>query len=703
MIEYGKLEFNDDRFFKKKGKKNKPTSDTIYSFDIEVSSLFKLDGVWQSFDYSVDQKTYAEVEKAGVPYIWMFGVEDKVYYGRDFRDFKKVLIQISNPYLHKIIWVHNLSYEFQFLLDIIGDYTIDNMCCRDALKPISFSIKELNIEFRCSYMLTNMSLDNASKEYGNVYKRTGTYDYNLARGKDTPLTRTEKLYCKYDILSLWSIIKYYRDVKYGHIANIPLTSTGEVRKNLRDNLDYWYFVNKSWKLVPDKNMYLRLMATFAGGYTHANMIHANRVMYGVTSMDIASSYPATMVTEKYPCRPFMEYNEERYNTLKKYDSHCWFFEVEIRNMRSKYYNHYVSYSKIKDYDIPSLITDNGRVVQCDYFTTWCTDIDLELIQQNYECDIKLLQIYGAKKDYLDLRIIKFVLDQYKGKTTLKNVPGMEDLYRVKKANNNCIYGLTVTNALKNSAKYGKHKDKLTGEDEIGWYKIDYRDGEKFDEFVNETLEKMKSSYSNLMFYAVGLWVTSYARRNLYSTLLKIDKDIIYTDTDSLKYLNNHDDIFEEYNNKMIEKYKATIKHYPSLTLDDFMPVDSKGNKRPIGFYEFDGYYEEFKTLGAKKYAYRDSTGLHITVSGVSKNGVTALNDDINNFHKGFKWGYEDSGKLTHLYNNEQVPFEFKDYRGQTQVSNQIHGVVLQPTTYTLGLTSEYEALINEEYDRRFRE
>ena len=75
MIEYGKLEFNDDRFFKKKGKKNKPTSDTIYSFDIEVSSLFKLDGVWQSFDYSVDQKTYTEVEKAGVPYdlmeIWI--------------------------------------------------------------------------------------------------------------------------------------------------------------------------------------------------------------------------------------------------------------------------------------------------------------------------------------------------------------------------------------------------------------------------------------------------------------------------------------------------------------------------------------------------------------------------------------------------------------------------------------------------------
>ena len=702
MLEYGKLEFSDDVFFKKKGKKNKVTSDTIYTFDIEVSSLFKLDGVWQSFDYSRDQKEYSGVEKAGVPYIWMFGVEDKVYYGRDFRDFKKVLLKISNPILHKIIWVHNLSYEFQFLLDLISDYKIENMVCRDALKPISFNIKELNIEFRCSYMLTNMSLDNASKEYGTEYKRTGTYDYNKARGKDTPLSKTEMLYCEYDIRSLHSVIKYYRK-KYIHLANCPLTSTGEVRKNMRDHLDFWYFYNKTWKQVPDRLMYLRLKATFAGGYTHANMIHANRVQYGVTSKDIASSYPAVLVTEKYPCRPFKEYSEERYKQLSVYDSHCWVFMVEIRNLKSKYYNHYISYSKVVDYDIPSMVTDNGRVVECDHFTLWITEVDLELIKENYNCDIKFLQIFGAVKDYLDLRIIKFVLDQYKGKTELKGVEGMEDLYRVKKANNNCVYGVSCTDKIKGSANYGPHIDRNTKEKVTGWYKLDYRDGEKFDKFVDKTLNELKTSYSNLLSFSTGLYCTCYARRNLYSVLLQIDSDQCYADTDSLKYLNNHDDIFEKYNNNMIEKYKAVIKHYPSLTLDDFMPKDINGNKRPIGFYEDDGYYEEFKTLGAKKYAYRDKKGLHITVSGVSKSGVTALNDDINNFKKGFKWGYEESGKLTHVYNNTQIPFEFKDYKGKTQVSNQIHGVVLQPTTYTLGITSEYESLINEEYDRRFRD
>ena len=702
MLEYGKLQFNDDKWYKKKGKNNKVTSDTIYTFDIEVSSLFKLDGKWQAFDYDRPQVDYSGIEKAGVPYIWMFGVNDMVYYGRDFKDFKKVLVKISNIALHKVIWVHNLSYEFQFLLDLLDEYTIDKMCCRDALKPISFNIKELNIEFRCSYMLTNMSLDNAAKEYGKVLKKTNTFNYDLERGSTTELSKTELLYCEYDCKSLESVIRYYLG-KYDHIACIPLTSTGEVRKNLRDHLDYWYFVNNPWKLVPSKDIWLRLMACFAGGYTHANMILANRVLYNVKSKDIASSYPAVMVTEKFPVSQFKPYTYTRYQMLNKYDSYAWFFEVRITGLKSLYYNHYISYSKIYDYDQRSLVTDNGRVAACNEFTMWCTDVDLELIKLNYECNVEFLQIYGAYKDYLDLRVIRFILDQYKGKTELKGVKGMEDVYRVKKANNNCIYGMTVTNALKNSAKYGHHIDKLTGEDVIGWYKLDYRDADAFDEFVDDTLDQLKHSYSNLMCYATGLWVTSYARARLYNTLLKMDTDVAYTDTDSLKYLGDHEDIFEEFNQNMILKYKETIKHYPSLTLDDFMPKDVDGNKRPIGFFEDDGEYSEFKTLGAKKYAYRDKKGLHITVSGVSKSGVSALNDDINNFHKGFKWGYKESGKLTHVYNNEQCEFTFTDYKGNIQRCDQVHGVVLQPTTYTLGITSEYEALIAAEYDRRLRE
>lgn len=262
--------------------------------------------------------------------------------------------------------------------------------------------------------------------------------------------------------------------------------------------------------------------------------------------------------------------------------------------------------------------------------------------------------------------------------------------------------MSVTNPLKNGAEYGEYEDD-DGNIQIGWHKVKITDREKFDKFVHKTLEAQKSSYSNLIFYGCGLFVTSYARRNVYLTLLKLDKSCAYTDTDSIKFIGKHDEIFNDYNNKVVEKYKEVIKHFKGeFTMDDFMPVDNKGVKHPIGFFEFDGFYTEFKTLGAKKYCYREDGELHITLAGVSKSGVKALNDDINMFKKGFKFDYYQSGKLTHVYINNQSHFDFKDYNGEWQHSTQEHGVVLQPTTYTLGITPEYEALVSEYLDMEVR-
>ena len=281
-------------------------------------------------------------------------------------------------------------------------------------------------------------------------------------------------------------------------------------------------------------------------------------------------------------------------------------------------------------------------------------------------------------------------------------------------------GMSVTNALKNSSSYGTG-DKEFDEDykEIKWRKLKIDDSDpkckkRFDEFVEKTLNGQKKSYSNLIYYATGLWVTSYARRNVFLTALKIgsgkskngkftDDQECYIDTDSIKFIGDHTNIFQEYNRNVIEKYKAVIKHYPEFTIDDFMPKDPSGIKHPIGFFEFDGIYKEAVFLGTKKYAYRDKKGLHITCAGVAKSGVKALKDDIRNFHKGFVFDYHHSGKLTHIYLDNQEPIDFIDYKGKKQHSEMKYGVVLQPTTYTVGITAEYEALftsIQEELYRR---
>lgn len=226
---------------------------------------------------------------------------------------------------------------------------------------------------------------------------------------------------------------------------------------------------------------------------------------------------------------------------------------------------------------------------------------------------------------------------------------------------------------------------------------------------------MKKSYSTLFYYAVGVWVTSYCRKRIFDILLssrEMDRDSLYCDTDSIKFRNRekHQDIFLTFNNAMIDKYKAVCECYDDISILDFMPADKDGVLRPLGFFEFDGFYKKFKTLGAKKYCtIKEKDGkdkLEITVAGVSKSGASALDGDIEQFRKGFIWDYETSGKLAVFYHdyvhtddgildNTQEVFSFEDIDGNIYTSDYKFSVVLMPTTYTLGITDSYEALVNE--------
>lgn len=691
---------------KRKNKQKCVYSDTIYTFDIETTSLFLLDGVWTVFDYSRPKEDYSheDTEIIAVPYIWQFGIEDTIYYGRDFMDFESILLQLSDETIRKIIWIHNLQFELQFLENIFEKYTIVDMCARDVRKPISFVIEELNIEFRCSYMLTNLSLEKAAEEYTTVEKlHTLNYD-DKVRLECSTLTDEELKYCEYDCICLLNIIRYYKKRYGGHLCTIPLTATGEVRKALQQRVGF-YYIKKQWELVPTADMYLKMMQTFQGGYTHANILNSGRLFsldaVGVVhklvkSKDISSSYPTTMLLEKFPKTRFRKVDVETYHARKDNDNYCFIMRVKLFGVKSRFYNNYISYNKIldrsdkltDDIEQKHLIYDNGRVQAIDFCELYITNIDLKIIERNYDIvAIDYQEIYCANADYLDIRVILFILDLYKNKTELKDIEDKIDLYKKSKAFINSLYGMSVTNALKNSAKYD-------GE----WYRESLTD-----KFVDEVLEQSKQSYSTLFYYAVGLFVTSFARMNLlYDTVFsskEFDRHVIYMDTDSIKYYGDYDYIFEEYNKKIVAKYNKVCERFSQLNIEMFQPKDKNGIKHPIGFYTDDGDYTEFITYGAKKYCYRENGKLKITVSGVNKKGVSALNDDIRNFKVGFEWGYKDARKLSHYYNDNQPEVTITDYEGNEWTNKYKHGLILQPTTYKLGVTDLYEALI-EYYDEK---
>lgn len=172
--------------------------------------------------------------------------------------------------------------------------------------------------------------------------------------------------------------------------------------------------------------------------------------------------------------------------------------------------------------------------------------------------------------------------------------------------------------------------------------------------------------------------------------------MIYADTDSLKLQNGfNQNVINNYNNKVYHKIKSAC-YYLNLNLSAFEPKDKEGKKHRIGIFELDGKYKEFKTLGAKKYAYKDyDDNIHITVSGVPKDGAIAL-QTLNDFNDDFIFEFKDTNKLMIAYNDDMNEFNLKDYNGNKQKVIDKYGACLVPTTYKLGISEEYFNLIKND-------
>lgn len=176
----------------------------------------------------------------------------KFFFGRTWEEFINFL-DIIEEYVpeKKYIFVHNLAFEFQFLKSV---FDIKDMFARKKRKPIKFTLEDYNIEFRCSYMMSNCALKYLPELFNlPVKKLIGELDYNKIRHSKTNLTKEELAYCENDCL----VVYYYilEELKtYETVKELPLTSTGHVRRELQQlvSRDYTYKnkVRKSININP---------------------------------------------------------------------------------------------------------------------------------------------------------------------------------------------------------------------------------------------------------------------------------------------------------------------------------------------------------------------------------------------------------------------------------------------------------------------
>nr|DAM70905.1 MAG TPA: DNA polymerase B [Caudoviricetes sp.] len=287
------------------------------------------------------------------------------------------------------------------------------------------------------------------------------------------------------------------------------------------------------------------------------------------------------------------------------------------------------------------------------------------------------KFYTSSYGYLPKQIIECALKFYNDKTTLKGVKGKEVEYLLGKGMLNSLFGMCVTNPVNDDIVF-------TGEE---W------ETEKKD--ISEALqENYIKNKKQVLVYQWGVWVTAWARHELFKGVLEIDENVIYCDTDSIKFLDydNYKDWIEEYNKNCICEINETLNYY-DIDLSLAKPKTIKGIEKPLGVWDFEGIYDEFKTLGAKRYAYEEKGEFNITVSGLNKKCavpyIVATLQPFEFFDNEMYIPKEYTGKNTLTYINEPYKINVKDYQGNYAEVAENTYIHMEEQDYNMSLAEQF--------------
>lgn len=613
------------------------------------------------------ETTYLSEYDESIMYIWQWAFSDAlIVYGRTWEEYRAFLDKLGQLPFTFVVFVHNLSFEFQFLAGIFHFETEDVFCLK--ARKVAKAIWN-NIEYRCSYIHSNMSLAKYIEHVNGKYPKLDM-DYKEIRYPWTDLPPAVLEYSFRDVYGLANAVECEMSQDEDTLYTIPLTSTGYVRREAKRDLQTRRMYIKG--LRPDYDLMLLLHTAFRGGDTHANRHYTGFICNVVKSVDRSSSYPDVMLNCRFPTSAFERYGymttAELENNLCRnallFTAH--FYKIRLKSDLEP--APYISISKCTEFC--NYIQDNGRVYTADYITTTITDIDYLIIRDMYEWDsVVISDSYVATYGYLPEELRDLIRKYYKLKTGLKNVAGQEYFYMKSKNMFNSFYGMC--------AQYTA-KDNIIFDDR----NIDERGGFLRKSYGPEDWEKESNKY--WLHYAWGVWVPAWARYRLHEGRALIQEQTgglgwIYGDTDSHKYIGDVD--FSAYN---------AIRQRESIR-NGGVAEDPNGEKHYLGVYEIEGEADEFVTWGAKKYAYTDSKGLHLTVSGVHKQkgaDELAAAGGLRVFKPGFI--FRSGGGVELRYSDDIDKHAMIDGHDLHITRN----VSIKDSTYKLSLTREYEDIID---------
>lgn len=657
--------------------------------------------------FDIETSSYTDGgEKRAVVYSYALAIDDTIYHARKADEFFSLLEKIAAEMelsldRRLVIYVHNLAYEWQFIKHYMQ---WDSAFAIGSERRIARAVSTLGIEFRCSYVLTNKPLAAVGKDVG-VQKMVGDIDHTLIRNSFTPLSDEEMGYIDNDVRILIEFERQALAQEGGTIEqalhSIPITKTGYVRRRMRKaalaDPAYEGLVSE---LTLTEETYTLARHSFQGGYTHANSTVTGQECGDTVAVDLASSYPSSMLQFTYPMSSFHSVNHMfTAEELDKCIGHIHFFVTfVVYDAVSRYPFPYISLSKALSIADP--FVDNGRVYSAASMTLTMTDVDWQIFRRCYEVDkIEIMDVMMAPAEYLPAAITDPIVAMYGDKTALKGVAGQEVNYRSAKEDINGVYGSVAMDPVRTDFEFNAEDSEFVASVPS----------------TEDALSKHNTSRSRYLFYPWAAWVTAYSRYVLLMTmydLIDAGVTVMYCDTDSIyhKPSPKAQVIIDRVNNEVRERLSAAM-HYRWFYASDeevedaLAPKDIKGVRHHIGLFEVDGHYDNFKTLGAKRYAVEKGGEFKITVAGLSKGAATYIKEigGMEAFADGLTVPAEKSGRLTHTYSEETARNLITDYMGNTCPMEQ-HGFIhLEPSPYVLTVSDDYTRFVQRVAEGRLFE
>lgn len=355
------------------------------------------------------------------------------------------VVETVNNYMSgdiTVFYIHNLTYDWQFLRKFFirrFDEPVNQINTKPHY-PIMIEFDN-GVQLRDSLILAQRSLEKWGADLNVQHqKAVGKWDYEKIRNQADEPTNEEIEYFTNDVICGVECLDRTRKQLRKQHSGMPYTATGVVRNEAREIGEQFKAHAAYVKTMGDFDWYCAALKCYHGGYTHANRHIVGWVENDVECYDFASSYPYVMVSEKYPCERF-----------KKVD-----FDLTITDVLESGYacmvELYASDIELKDYftPMPNLqiskmeyvlnpIVDNGRILKADFIDIYLTEIDLEIINKQYNFgNVRIKQCWIASKDYLPKWFTDYVYRLFKEKTELKGGDPVQ--YAIAKSKVNSLYG-----------------------------------------------------------------------------------------------------------------------------------------------------------------------------------------------------------------------------------------------------------------------